>query len=204
MTHAPTTRSQTEPSESAIRQGAHSPRQAIRPKAPAPACFGKAGLSTGSRAYVKTSVTLKGGPLMQRNRIDGIGIVSDYDHLGHGLARSLAGFSIALGIAELIAAGPIVKWLGMHDKRTIVRLQGTREVAHGVAILTTNHPRDRAIWMWARVAGDVLDVATLASGLNRHNRNRRRVRYAIGIVAAVSVIDALCGLRLQRGITHRR
>lgn len=197
MTHAPTTRSQTEPAEPTTRHGAHAPRQAIRPKAPAPARFGKAGLSADSRAYVKTSITLKRGPLIPRKRIEGNGIVSDYDHLGHGLARTLAGVSIALGIAELIAAGPIAKWLGMHDKRTIVRMHGAREVGHGLSILTSNHPRDRAVWVWARVAGDVLDAATLSSGLSRQNRNRHRVGYAMGIVAAVAVTDALCALWLQ-------
>lgn len=78
-------------------------RPPIQPVNPAPARFGFAGLSAGGRECVKTTATLRTGPLLTRKRIDGVGIVSDQS-LSHGMTKGLAGVGIAALVAIAVAA----------------------------------------------------------------------------------------------------
>ena len=77
------------------------------------------------------------------------------------LARGLGLFSIALGLAEFVAPRAIADALGMPGSKSLIRAYGAREIATGVAILASDDPTP---WIWGRVAGDVLDIATLATG----------------------------------------
>jgi hypothetical protein len=52
--------------------------------------------------------------------------------------------------------------------------------------------------MWGRVAGDALDLATLATGARRENRHGRNLALAIGSVAAVALIDMYCAAKMDR------
>jgi hypothetical protein len=99
---------------------------------------------------------------------------------GETLANMLGWFSIGLGIAEVAAAERLCEFLGMEDRTQLVRLYGVREIAKGAGILTNRTPEK---WMWGRVAGDVLDLGTLAAQLSPDNPKRRRV---IGAMAAVA------------------
>lgn len=55
----------------------------------------------------------------------------------------------------------------MHGRHGLVRACGAREIATGLAILLSKNPTP---WLWARVGGDVLDIATLASNARRRLR----------------------------------
>lgn len=77
----------------------------------------------------------------------------------HRLARGLGWFSIGLGVVEIFAAGAVARFFGSR-REDVVRAFGVREVATGVGLLATNSPRP---WLWARVAGDVLDAAALGA-----------------------------------------
>ncbi|MEX2581814.1 MAG: hypothetical protein WD766_00945 [Gemmatimonadota bacterium] len=112
---------------------------------------------------------------------------------GEMLANALAWFSLGLGAAELLAPGRISRSLGMEDRQELFRAYGVREIAKGVGIL---HNRRPAGWLWARVAGDVLDLATLAGGLARRNRHRERVAIAIAAVAGVAILDLIAARQL--------
>ena len=73
------------------------------------------------------------------------------------LARNLGWFSIGLGATEIFAPGLVARISGAPDSkrsRTVIRTYGGREIAQGIAILSSM-PRP-AGWMWGRVAGDVL------------------------------------------------
>ncbi len=104
------------------------------------------------------------------------------------LARGLGVFSIVLGAIEIAAPRMLCKWLGMEGNETLVRAYGAREVAAGVALLMTH---DTTPWMYARVAGDVMDLATLTTGLKDDNERHDNVGIALGVVIGVTALDAI-------------
>ncbi|HZB36690.1 MAG TPA: cyclase dehydrase, partial [Beijerinckiaceae bacterium] len=111
------------------------------------------------------------------------------DSTTDALARGLGVFSIALGLVEVVAARSLTRALGMQGNETLVRLYGLREIAKGVGILASNDPMP---WMWGRVAGDALDLATLATGLEGDNPKRDNVMLALASVAGVTALDIYC------------
>lgn len=113
---------------------------------------------------------------------------------GENLARGLGWFSIALGLTEAVATNRFSMLLGMENRAGVIRLFGLRELATGVAIESQPH---RAVWLWARVGGDALDLAVLSAALKANNPKRRRVGIAIGAVAAVTVLDIVCAQQLR-------
>lgn len=110
------------------------------------------------------------------------------------LARALGWFSIGLGVAELVAPRKLTRALGVGRHNTLVRGYGLREIATGVGLLTQ---AKKAPWLWARVAGDALDLGTLAAGARRSNRTKW-IAAAMGSVAAVAALDILAGTRMSR------
>src|ERR1700712_14640 len=75
----------------------------------------------------------------------------------NSLARFLGYFSIGLGLAEALAPNTMGHITGVRQKG-LVQAYGIREIVCGIGILSSNRPTE---WMWARVAGDTLDLATL-------------------------------------------
>lgn len=116
------------------------------------------------------------------------------------LSRGLGWFSVALGAAELFGGRRLAASLGMEHRTDLFRLFGLREILVGLGILT--RPADARL-LWARVGGDALDLAALASGLRADNPRRTEVDIAMGAVAAVTVLDILCGYRLHERETRR-
>ena len=117
------------------------------------------------------------------------------DDLTLALAQGLGWFSIGLGLAELLAGRALARSMGMDDYAALIRTYGAREVATGVAILTRPDPTP---WIWARVGGDALDLATLAVGLHEDNPRRANVGVAIAAVAGATALDLVCAVRLSR------
>ncbi len=111
------------------------------------------------------------------------------------VSRGLGWFSIALGLGELLATGPLARFLAMPDKKGLLRFYGVREPAAGIAILTTP-PRHRAKWLWTRVAGDAIDLATLGWAIARAPRSRGRLAAATASVVGVTALDVACGAAL--------
>lgn len=114
------------------------------------------------------------------------------------LARALGWFSIGLGLAELVAPGRIARSLGIDDKQGLIRAYGARELASAVPTLSI----DKSIGLASRIAGDVLDLGTLATALKRDNPQRRNAAIATALVAGITVLDILAfsGVRSS----HRR
>jgi hypothetical protein len=110
------------------------------------------------------------------------------------LARGLGVFSIALGLIEVFAARSLTRALGMEGSENIVRAYGAREIATGIGILAAEDPTP---WIWGRVAGDALDVATLVTGLGEDNPNRENVGLALAAVAGATALDVYCAQALS-------
>lgn len=111
------------------------------------------------------------------------------------LARGLGLFSIALGLAEIAAPRRLAQALGMDGQETLVAAYGVREIATGIGILASADPTP---WVWGRVGGDALDIATLATAFGKENPKNGNVAIALGAVLGVTVLDVLCATTLSR------
>ena len=117
------------------------------------------------------------------------------------IAKGLGWFSLALGMAELLAARPLARALGMRGHETLLRVYGARELASGVAVLSV----DPRTGLWSRVGGDLVDLATLAlAPRGASARIRRNVAFAMAAVAGIALLDALCATALQQHHGRRR
>jgi hypothetical protein len=116
----------------------------------------------------------------------------DADSAGRRMARSLGWFSIGLGLAELIAPRALTRALGTEGHETLVQGFGLREIAAGVGLLATENPKP---WVEGRIAGDVLDLASLAASL-RDNGRQGTVGLALTAVLGVTALDIWCARRL--------
>ena len=111
-------------------------------------------------------------------------------HSGHeALAQGLGWFSIGLGFAELFATKPLCRALGLERHETLIRCYGARELATGVAILMSHDPTP---WIWGRVAGDALDLVTLAAGSEGTGQQREGLTAALIVVAGITALDIYC------------
>jgi hypothetical protein len=104
-------------------------------------------------------------------------------------ARALGWFSIGLGIAEFLMPRTLARVLGMEGREGLLRAYGVREIATGIGILNASDP---APWIWGRVAGDALDIATLGKGFVGSDR-KGSVAVALGAVAGVTFADIATG-----------
>lgn len=112
------------------------------------------------------------------------------------LSAALGWFSLGLGAAQLIAPGSVSRLIGIEDtprNRDLMRAIGVRELAAGTGILTSSRPTG---WVWARVAGDAIDLALLGAG---GGNERRRVTAAAAAVAGIAALDLYTSVRLSRG-----
>jgi hypothetical protein len=116
------------------------------------------------------------------------------DTATYRLAQGLGIFSIVLGLFELICGWWLGRLLGLEDKEYIIRLCGGREVLTGVAILAAKDPTP---WVWGRVAGDALDVGTLAYGYARDPDNIGSKVTALAAVTGATAADVYCAAKLS-------
>jgi uncharacterized membrane protein len=115
-----------------------------------------------------------------------------------GLARGLGWFSIGLGLTEVLAPRAVARIAGARRGNTaLVRLLGLREIAHGVAIFAQG--RRPAAALWARVGGDVLDLAVLAGVFATPGTSKGRTAFATANVLGVAALDVLGAQLLSEG-----
>ena len=118
------------------------------------------------------------------------------------LAVGLGWFSVALGASQLFGSRRMARWLGMEDRESLLRAYGLREIATGVGILASRRP---APWLWARVAGDGLDMATLRSAATRAGHpQRQNAELAAAAVVGVTALDILAARALSQPQAERR
>jgi len=141
-----------------------------------------------------TSMMTESGTRRDRRarRSDGPGMMRP-----ESLAKGLGWFSVGLGLAQLAVPRRMARLIGVRadDRmRTTMRALGARELASGIAILSQDRP---VPWVWARVGGDVMDLALLTRGLESGRNDRGRLAAATAAVAAVTVLDLLTSQQLS-------
>jgi uncharacterized membrane protein len=151
----------------------------------------KSGVFQGGRAPSPTQSALhqRSTELWRKSGLEEIG--------AQRVARGLGWFSIGLGLAELLAPSLIARLCGGQGKHTgLIRLYGVREIAAGLMIFSQgNKP---AAGVWSRVAGDAMDLATLAAAAVNPRTNKAGVVFATANVLAVTAIDVACAQELSR------
>ena len=100
-------------------------------------------------------------------------------------ARALGWFSIGLGLAELAMPRRLARIAGAPNAPTLTRIYGLREIGTGIGILTSKDPSP---WLWGRVAGDALDVATVGAGLVTRGRPVRTLA-SVAMLLGVAYVD---------------
>ncbi len=117
------------------------------------------------------------------------------------VARGLGWFSIVLGVAELVAPGRLAKSLGLEGQERLLQAYGGREIGAGIwALSDTPAPA-----IWGRVAGDLVDLATLAAGLRgADDEQRRNAWIALAAVAGITAVDILTAASLTAEQSERR
>lgn len=123
-----------------------------------------------------------------------------HDHSAHALARGLGWLSIGLGVAEILRPREMSRAAGMEAADRLVRGYGARELLTGAALLTTSRPEP---YVWARVAGDVLDIATVGAGAVA-GRSPQRGAAAVLALVGVMAVDVVCALALRREARQRQ
>ncbi|GGE01454.1 hypothetical protein GCM10011390_20410 [Aureimonas endophytica] len=133
----------------------------------------------------------KGDPRVQRK---GPSSLSGADKL----ARALGWLSIGLGIVELVAPGRLARTLGLDGKEGLIRAYGARELASAIPTLSVDQP----VGLAARIAGDALDIGTLATGFHRENPKRDNTAIALALVIGITLLDLTAYKAVK--IVHRR
>jgi uncharacterized membrane protein len=114
------------------------------------------------------------------------------------LAHGLGYFSLGLGVAQVAAPSFVDQLAGVEVRevdRLVTRLVGARELAAAGGLLTDRGP---AGWLWARVAGDVMDLAVLGMASQCRRNRRPRVLAAAAAVLGITALDLLGAVRHTR------
>lgn len=113
------------------------------------------------------------------------------------LATGLGWFSLGLGVAELTAPRGLARLIGVRPSEqtdAVLRGYGAQKVATGLAILAQP---EESRWLWARVAGDALDLGTLGAAMGSGDTDRGRAAFATAAVLGVTALDVFCAQRLR-------
>jgi hypothetical protein len=109
------------------------------------------------------------------------------------IGRVIGAMSLTFGITDILLGKRFARGTGMSEVRggALFRTVGAREVATGLAGLAW--PAS-SVPIWTRLAADVGDLGVLGTVAARPNPKRSMALLAVGIVAAVALID-LAGAR---------
>jgi uncharacterized membrane protein len=113
-------------------------------------------------------------------------------------AKGLGWLSIGLGLAQILAPRGFARLVGIGgDARasSATRAVGVRELVCGIGILAVPRPTG---FLWARVAGDVMDLVLLGRSLDTRKADRSRVITSMAAVAGAFVVDGLAAVRASR------
>lgn len=105
------------------------------------------------------------------------------------LSRGLGWASAGLGVPQLVAPGRFAEEIGVGSAarhRAVTRMVGVRELMAAAGLLARPGPA----WLWARVAGDAMDIALGAGALRRpHRPDLRRSAITVAGLAAITAVD---------------
>jgi uncharacterized membrane protein len=113
-------------------------------------------------------------------------------------AIDLGWFSVGLGLTQLLSPGFLGRAIGVGDDprtRLTMRLLGARELAAGIGLLSR---RSDPVFLWARVAGDLMDLALLGKAMATPSNRRERVASATAAVVGATALDAYAAVQATR------
>ncbi|MDB5443786.1 MAG: hypothetical protein JWP73_2162 [Phenylobacterium sp.] len=111
------------------------------------------------------------------------------------LSMNLGMTAIGLGLWGTLFPRHVARTLGIDAPTPVVRgVFGLRELWTGFAL--AGDPTKSGM-LWARVAGDVFDIAVLKSLDNRKNPQRGAARAALGFVLAATALDVFTAVRMS-------
>jgi uncharacterized membrane protein len=117
------------------------------------------------------------------------------------LAYGLGWFGIGVGLAELLVPRRLARTIGVPPGRhRLIQAMGLRELANGVGIVLWP---SEATGVWARVAGDIVDMTCLGAAFTSGRANRGRLIATAAAVAGATALDLLCAQQLTRGVSTR-
>jgi uncharacterized membrane protein len=109
--------------------------------------------------------------------------------------------SLALGVPQTTRPGDFDRFIGVKPERdtraVTVFLCGVRELAAAAGILALERRRP-VHFLWARVAGDALDLGLLGKALKDKPEKPQRILAALGAVVGITAADVYAALRLSR------
>lgn len=141
-------------------------------------------------AEIGSGTARRGRQYEHRHRRNG-----SQDKSAEWIANGLGWFSIGLGLAEVLAPKSFAKLIGAEGKHSgLIRFMGIREITAGIGILTQNKPAE---WVWARVAGDALDLACLGAAFTSPKSDPGRLAIATAAVIGVAALDIYDAQRLS-------
>lgn len=108
------------------------------------------------------------------------------------LTTVLGWVSIGLGLTQILAPRQLSKAIGVSNHPTMMRSLGLREITAGVGILTSREPSH---WLWARAAGDAMDLALLGAAFKADKRDGARLSSTTAVIAAIAALDVFAALR---------
>jgi len=111
------------------------------------------------------------------------------------ISNFLGWFSIGLGVVQIVAPRGLCRLIGLKTHPLLMRLFGAREIVSGVGLLSQPQHQDR--WLKARVAGDAMDIAGLASAMASNGSTKAKVAMATAAVAGVTAVDVLCAAQMK-------
>lgn len=115
-----------------------------------------------------------------------------------GLGMALGWVSVGLGVAALLRPRTLTQAAGVGSGRRVTRTMraiGARELTTGAGLLM--QPRQTG-WLWARAAGDVIDLGLLAAAGRQRRYRSERIAMASALVAGLTVLDVLSAWDRQR------
>ena len=117
---------------------------------------------------------------------------------GTTIARGLGLFSMGLGLCQLLAPREFDRLIGVRpdgDTETTTRAIGLRELGAAAGLLAA--PRT-AMFMWMRVAGDLMDLALLGRAVRSRDNKQERVGQAMASVVGITALDVLASVAVTR------
>jgi uncharacterized membrane protein len=118
------------------------------------------------------------------------------------VALGLGWFGIGLGLAEVLVPRRLARTIGVSaEHHRLIQAMGIREIANGIGILLSP---SAAAGVWARVAGDMVDLACLGAAFTSRRSNRSRLMTTATAVAGATALDVLCAQQLTRGVQTRQ
>jgi hypothetical protein len=106
-------------------------------------------------------------------------------------------FSVGLGLAETLCPRQMSALTGVRST-ALLRGYGLRELFNGLALLKSDGP---AFWLWGRVGGDAVDLATLAAAYaDAPPADREKLLISAAAVLGVTALDVMCAVQHSRRI----